>query len=84
MYIVQAVFGGAGADPQTCKKRTFLLCPRHYVVVEQCLTIPNKMELWEKLSNKIFHFYCTKKWEFMFDSFSQSFVLLDIIENWHK
>ena len=37
----------------------------------------------EKLSNKKFHFHCCKKCKFMFESFSRSSILLQIVENWH-
>ena len=57
------------------------LCPWHFVY--QFSTISNKMGLWEKLSNKNFHFYCSKKWQFMFENSSWSSILLEIVKNWH-
>ena len=36
-----------------------------------------------KLSNKHFHFYCSKNWQFLFESSSRSSILLEIAENWH-
>ena len=40
------------------------------------------MELRDKLSNKNSHLYWRKKWQFLFESFSRSSILLYIVENW--
>ena len=57
----------------------------HLNVLGQFSTISNKMELREELSNKNCHFLNTtiKSGNFLFESFSWSFILLGIVENWH-
>ena len=49
-----------------------------------CIPILNnfqKMELQEELSNKNFHFHCSKKGQFWIESFSHRFILLEMVQN---
>ena len=74
--------GSVGGQTLKLEKWSHLfLCPWHFVY--QFSTISNKMGLREKLSNTNFHFYCSKKWKFLFKSFSRSPILLEIVENWY-
>ena len=61
--------------------RTSFLCPWH--LAYQFVTIFNKMEIREELANKNFHFYCSKKGQFLFESFSRISILLEIVQNWY-
>ena len=58
---------GRGGPSNLAKGSSFLtICPWQYVY--QFTVISNKMELPEELSNKNFHFYCSKNWKFLFES----------------
>ena len=78
---ISAVWAWQGRNLKLKKCGHLFLCPWHFVY--QFSTISKKMGLREKLSNKNFHFYCSKKRKFLCESFSRNPILLEIVEFWY-